>query len=297
LTLIRKYEHCQTGLCHFYEQGYVLQKLDNDTKFRKRVEEKHYLEFDYMQKNDIIITIEHCSNCDDHQTHTQHFNDIYRFFAQSLQKCILMRFPFIKVYLKPIDTEIVPVGLQNYEKNPIVDLKYKDVRIGAFEIQLAIKTEKLDIIPIHSKLSSGLWPSLSGILNKIVSHLPRFNLSLSIFDREDKIEEELKDPVNIAISNDEQVKELKNDDEMLLPTKFENIKINVYQLKNPQILQIISQTNEELDKVLNPKKRIALVAQTRLIQREMHGDLNDKGKYFKIFILIFQSIRKFSLQI
>lgn len=226
-----------------------------------------------MQKNDIVITIEHCSNCEDHNTHTQHINDIYRYFAQTLQKCVIMRFPFIKVYLKPIDTEIVPVNLQNYEKNPNVDLKYKDVRIGAFEIQLAIKMEKLEIIQIHSKLSTGLWPSLSSVLNKIVSKLPRFNLSTSIFDREDKIEPEEKE--NLQVQENEKI--LKKDEENLLPSKFENIKINLFQLKNPQVIQLINSANEELDTILNPKKRIILLSQTRLKLKEIYGDNNDKG--------------------
>ncbi len=254
----------------------MLQKLDNDTKSKKRSKDQHFLEFDYMQKNDIIVTIEHCSNCEDHKTHTQHINDIYRQFAQSLQKCIIMRFPFIKVYLKPIDTQIVPVNLQNYEKNQIVDSKYKDVRIGAFEIQLAIKLEKLEIIQIHSKLVSGLWPSLFCVLNKIVAKLPRFNLSISIFDREDK-----NDDLDENKKNEEQEENneiiQKKDEDILLPTKFENIKMNLYQLKNPQILQIINSANEQLEYVLNPKKRIILLTQTRLMQREMHGELNDKG--------------------
>ena len=237
-----------------------------------------------MQKNDIIITIEHCSNCEDHKTHTQHLNDIYRYFAQSLQKCILMRFPFIKVYLKPIDTEIVPINLQNYEKNPIVDFKYKDVRIGAFEVQMAVKTEKLEIVQIHSKLLTGLWPSLSCILNKIVSKLPRFNLCISIFDREDKIEDFDGNRNNREEDENNETRK-KQEEDTLLPTKFENIKFNLYQLKNPQILQIINSANEQLENILNPKKRIILLTQTRLMQREMHGELNDKGILFNIISL------------
>ena len=268
--------------------------MDNESKSKKRAKEKYFLEFDYIQKNEIIITIEHCSNCEDHKTHTQHLNDIYRFFAQSLQKCILMRFPFIKVYLKPIDTEIVPISLQNYDKNPIVDLKYKDVRIGAFEVQIAIKTEKLEIIQIHSKLITGLWPSLSGILYKIVSKIPRFNLGVSIFDREDKIEDYDENKNNDEEDNNEKIE--RKEEDSLLPTKFENIKINLYQLKNPQILQTINSANEQLENILNPKKRIILLTQTRLMQREMHGELNDRGKYFdeniKIYFFLLIPINK-----
>lgn len=229
-----------------------------------------------MQKNEIIITIEHCSNCEDHKTHTQHINDIYRNEAINLQKCILMRFPFIKVYLKPIDTQIVPTNLQNYEKSEVVDYKYKDVRIGAFEIQLAIKAERLEIFSVHSKLNTGQWPNFNSLLNKIVAKLPRFNLSLNIFDREDKIDEPGK-----SESSEEKYDEVKsadNEEEILLPSKFENIKINLYQLKNPQILHIINQSNEDLDMILNPKKRLELMASNRLVQKEMYGELNNRGK-------------------
>jgi precorrin-6B methylase 1 len=54
----------------------------------------------------------------------------------------------------------------------------------------------------------------------------------------------------------------------------------LYQLKNPQILQTINAANEQLENILNPKKRIILLTQTRLMQREMHGELNERGKYF-----------------
>jgi hypothetical protein len=241
-----------------------------------------------MQKNDIIITIEHCSNCDDHKTHTQHINDIYRNQAINLQKCILMRFPFIKVYLKPIDTQIVPTNLQNYEKSEVVDYKYKDVRIGAFEIQLAIKTEKLEIFQVHSKLNSGQWPNFNSILNKIVTKLPRFNLSLNIFDREDKINEPERSENSEDNNNDNQEIKSGNSDpnfeeENLLPSKFENIKINLYQLKNPQILNIINQSNDDLEMILNPRKRLELLALNKLAQKEMYGELNNRGNLIIIY--------------
>lgn len=191
-----------------------------------------------------------------------------------------MRFPFIKVYLKPIDTQIVPTNLQNYEKSEVVDYKYKDVRIGAFEIQLAIKSpqEKLEIYQVHSKLMSGQWPNFNCILNKIVTKLPRFNLSLNIFDREDKINEPGRSESS-AEDNNEEIKSNSDpyEDENLLPSKFENIKINLYQLKNPQILNIINQSNDDLDMILNPKKRLELLAMNKLNQKEFYGELSGRG--------------------
>jgi hypothetical protein len=121
-------------------------------------------------------------------------------------------------------------------------------------------------------------------LNKIVAKLPRFNLSLSIFDREDKIEEPGKSETS---EENNEIKGSDNEEEILLPSKFENIKINLYQVKNPLILQIINNSNEDLDMIINPKKRLELIASSRLVQKEMYGELNQRGKILQTFFSSF----------
>ena len=117
-----KYNYGDSGL------GYNLQDTDIIQKEKSVLDKSqtHFLEFDFMENNDIIITIEHCSNCEQHLSHTNHVNDIYKNISKLLQLSINIRFPFIKVHLKPIDTS-------NKHTN----------RLGALEVQLAMKIMSL----------------------------------------------------------------------------------------------------------------------------------------------------------
>ena len=57
--------------------------------------------------------------------------------AKSLQSSILLRFPFIKVLLKPIDTCIIKQNkatLELLNAKHTIDDKFKEVNIGALEV-------------------------------------------------------------------------------------------------------------------------------------------------------------------
>ena len=75
--------------------------LDKLNKNKEKI--KIFPEFNFMEDNQYKIIIEYCSNCEEHQAYTFHKSEIYQNYANYLQKCILLRFPFIKVILKPID--------------------------------------------------------------------------------------------------------------------------------------------------------------------------------------------------
>jgi hypothetical protein len=258
----KKYNYGEMGLSHFYAKNNVLEKLDILEKKEKKksgLEVKHFLEYDYMEEGDIVITIEHCSNCEDHATHTQHINDIYAKFAKVLQKCILLRYPYIKVYLKPIETDIIvrEVGGNSTNRvgSNIIDNLYKEVRIGALEIQIAFKNgQNVEVSMLHSKLNSGNWPSISNVLNKIVKFIPIFNLDVKVYDKEEGLDHEHE--------------ENKNED--FLFSRYENIKINVYLLNHPQICEMANYITEELESIINPKKRKILLSQVRLMQKESY---------------------------
>jgi hypothetical protein len=67
---------------------------------------------------------------------------MYKNIATYLQKCILMRFPFIKVLLKPIDTSVLKDFTQTHkvvQTTKILDNKFNEVRIGAFEVDKLFK--------------------------------------------------------------------------------------------------------------------------------------------------------------
>ena len=154
-----KYVYGDTGLAHN-----ISDSIKKETDIQKSKEQIHFLEFDFLEENDIIIIIEHCSNCDKHLNHTNHSNDIYRYITKLLQACINLRFPFIKVYLKPID-------ITNTKIN----------RIGALEIQIGMKiNNETTINTLFSKLNTGNWPNFHNILNKISSYVPILNFKFQI---------------------------------------------------------------------------------------------------------------------
>ena len=92
-----------------YEKNNVEQLKDiteKDDKTKKKYEQ-HYVEYNYLEPNQFTVTIEYCANCEEHSTHTRHSPELYKNYALKIQKCIMLRFPFINVLLKPIDTDIL----------------------------------------------------------------------------------------------------------------------------------------------------------------------------------------------
>ena len=87
----------------------------------KNKEQIHFLEFDFLEENDIIIIIEYYSYITKNFNETNYFKEVYKNLAKLLQLCINARYPFIKTILKP------------------TDLNNKMNRAGAFEIQLGMK--------------------------------------------------------------------------------------------------------------------------------------------------------------
>ena len=172
------------------------------------------------------------SNCEDHQTHTQHSSELYKDFAKSIQNAVILRYPFIKVYLKPIDTDIFKNEEQTDNKNVIIDELYKEVRIGAMEVLLCKKINGTkEIFQLFSKLQSHQWPSITKLLDSIVQYVPKFNLNINIFDKESGILDYNKD-----------YEEGKEEDYTY--SKYEHIKINVYYLNNDKVREIIKNASE-----------------------------------------------------
>ena len=76
-----KYLYGDSGLGYNLKDGNIIQK---DKSILDKIQ-THFLEFDYLENNEIIITIEHCSNCEQHLNHTNHINDIYKRISKLLQ--------------------------------------------------------------------------------------------------------------------------------------------------------------------------------------------------------------------
>jgi hypothetical protein len=150
------------------DSGLSYNIVDSTSLKEKNKEPIHFLEFDFLEDNDIIIIIEYYSNISNNFSQTNYTKDIYKHLAKLLQLCINTRYPFIKTILKP------------------TDINNKLNRAGAFEIQLGMKiNEQTSIINLYSKLKSGQWPNFRNLLNKINSYIPILSFKFQVYDKEE----------------------------------------------------------------------------------------------------------------
>ena len=219
----------------------------------KKSQIKSFPEYDYLEDNQYEIIIEYCSNCEEHQAYTFHKAELFQNYANYLQKCILLRFPFIKVILKPIDTSNMKIGLPKLNKEGKIGKKF-DIRIGAFEVILSFKKKGNEINKelLYSKLEKKNFPIITNILDKIVKYLPTFNGQIIVYEKEEK-----------KISK--KIGEINKENENFAKKEIiEGLEINVYLLKNQQIINITEKAWEEIQNYKNPKKRLLLIKSQRL---------------------------------
>ena len=264
-TRKKLYYYADPGLGCFYEKNNVeqlkdLRELKNETKKNKL---KSFIEYSYIEDNQYAITIEYCSNCEEHKTHTFHRAELYKNYAISLQKCILLRFPFIKVILKPIDTDILKeekyklpkVDLKGNSEKKYVNDKFKDVRIGAFEVQICFKKngEDLKMALLHSKLQTKQFPNILKILDKIVSYLPTFSGKIITYEKEEDKNEISKENIN---------------DEIYKKGLLEGLQINIYLLNNIKVLNIAKDAWNDIQNQQDPHKRQVMIREEKIRKKE-----------------------------
>ena len=256
-----KYIYGDTGLAHNIKDS--LQKENNKQKTKEQI---HFLEFDFLEENDIIIIIEHCANCEKHINYTNHSNDIFKYITKLLQACISLRFPFIKVYLKPID-------ITNNKIN----------RIGALEIQIGMKiNNKTTINTLYSKLNTGQWPNFHNILNKISMYVPVFSFKFQIYDKEEGENSESTilesginesktpdDKNNVNLNNNQNI----NKKEIYKLSKYENMKINLYSFKCEQIENCCKEATNALDITFNSKRKIEIYQENALNETNNNNNI------------------------
>ena len=272
----KQYSYADSGLGYYYEKNNV-EQLKNLTELqeekKKKTYEQQYVEYQYIDPNQYTVSIEYCANCNEHKTHTRHSQEMYKNFALKIQKCIMLRFPFINVLLKPIDTHILkedefklPKLTKNgdgYSNMPFVNDKFKDVRIGAMEVQICVKKiekedgkekETLETSLIHSKLKTGTWPKISKILDKIVSFLPLFKGQICLYEKQDE-EEEKNNEVDNNLNQEED-------------SKLKDLQVNVYLLENEKINQLIKESINDVEIETDPHKRREKIKEDRHLQKE-----------------------------
>ena len=269
----KQYGYSDSGLSYFYEKNNV-EQLKDITTARQRRSVNHFnadssfAEFSCLSKAEYTVTIEYCANCAEHATHTRHSAEVYKSFALKIQKCIMLRFPFMIVLLKPIDTDIIkeealkfPRLKQNggrYDKITIINDKFKEVRIGALEIQISgMKNggDKFETFLLHSKLRTGKWPKIERILDKIVSFLPKFSCEVNVFEKQEETDNTDEDNANAV-----------NEQEM--QSKIQYLQVNVYLYKNEKIQHIIEQSIAEEQNETDPHKRKEMLKEMKKLEKE-----------------------------
>ena len=216
---------------------------------------KVFPEFNFMEDNQYKIIIEYCSNCEEHQAYTFHKEEIFKNYATYLEKCILLRFPFIKVILKPIDSDNIRLKFPKVNKSGEMVNKL-DIRIGAFEVILSCKKkgEQLKNELLYSKLEKKMFPSISNILDKIVKYVPSFNGEIIVYEKETRIDSQE------AEKDDSETKDI-----------MEGLEINIYLINNQQIINLISKAYNEIQNQYDPKKRLMKFREQYLINKISMG--------------------------
>lgn len=142
-------------------------------------------EYFRLKPLDVILTIEHCWCCHEHNEVTHHDESKYRNVAKSVHDAMILVAQQYNIryfsLIKPIEFDDQlelsknrrpksadnngEIRLTPQFRKTFVSVDYSN-RIGAMEIQLAVKLQnQLVCHLLHSKLFSGLWPKLWTLQN------------------------------------------------------------------------------------------------------------------------------------
>jgi len=158
---------------HFKERHEQIKEVDDINKKSKGF--RHFREYENVINNEIVITIEYCTNCRQHQGSTRHDEEKYAYFANTLKRDIITQYPVVKVILKPLIFD------QTDESSESIYLRS---RIGAFEVQLYSKNSEGEVKRqiVFSKLRTRNWPSVSKVVEDISNYLPTSDFLVRLID-------------------------------------------------------------------------------------------------------------------
>lgn len=125
-----------------------------------------------MQPLDLIVSVEHCCNCEYHNMTLRHdskhyveeADSILRALAQSVHEANLC----VRLGVFRFGADVTPKSRDSDA----------DSRIGAFEVQISYKNQMGEVISelIHSKLHSRNWPSRSVTSKRLAAFLAKLNI-------------------------------------------------------------------------------------------------------------------------
>ena len=147
------------------------------------------------------------------------------------------------------------VDLKGNSEKKYVNDKFKDVRIGAFEVQICFKKngEDLKMALLHSKLQTKKFPDILKILDKIVSYLPTFSGKIITYEKEEDKNEISKENIN---------------DEIYKKGLLEGLQINIYLLNNIKVLNIAKDAWNDIQNQQDPHKRQVMIREEKIRKKE-----------------------------
>lgn len=133
---------------------------------------KFYHSYSKLEPKDLIISIEHCYNCNHHNIHTRHDANGYITHADQTLRALAL--------VAHESCTSTRVGVIRFKANVTPKSKQSDVdsRIGAFEIQVAYKGSNGAVVPeiLHSKLITRRWPSKSVLEKRFKSYISKLRI-------------------------------------------------------------------------------------------------------------------------
>lgn len=133
------------------------------------IKEMYFEVYQTLDNLDLVISIEHCHNCEHHNVSLRHDPNEYIRYAEDMLRLLGQ-----VIFQSGI---CIRLGVMRLAANitPKCKLTDSDSRIGAFEIQAACKTSQGDTVVevIHSKLQSRRWPSKSVIEKRMMAFLSK----------------------------------------------------------------------------------------------------------------------------
>ena len=153
------------------------------------------------------------------------------------------------------------------------------------EVQLGMKiNDNKTITTLFSKLNCNQWPNFNNILNKINTLVPLLDIKCTIYDKEEDVDNTNNSIDNLNDNNNENndennINDIKDRNDKLLlalPSKYENIKINLYSLKNKQIDNYCKEASNQLDIAFNPKRKAELYyeEQNKINNNNINNNIN-----------------------
>jgi len=150
----------------------TLREFPNVDQKKPIVAFREFREYNFIRKNEIIVTIEHCDGCEKHSGTTRHDPQKYLRCAQLIKSALLSKYSVVKVILKPISSA--------------TDLSMSQ-RLGAFEVQVVANFDKgLRKGTLHSKLTSQKWPDVNKVISEVAEYLPTFCLGVKVVSEDTK---------------------------------------------------------------------------------------------------------------